>query len=101
MPRQALLKKLDPSGSLTVPELRVALEIYQREHQLLIIQDRPDASLDIKGAPTIYNYFHLHSRQPTWGEPGEVPVGRTCKVCFPNCVCRCTLLFAFLFNLKV
>ncbi len=30
MPRQALLKKLDPSGSLTVPEVRVALEPYQR-----------------------------------------------------------------------
>jgi hypothetical protein len=98
MPRQALLKKLDPSGSLTVPEVRVALEPYQREYECLIIQDRLDASLYIKGALKIYNYFHLLLRQPMWG---QVLFGCTCEVCFPHCVCRCTLLVASLFNPEV
>jgi hypothetical protein len=38
MPRQAVLKKLDPSWSLPVPTVRVLLELYQREYQCLIIQ---------------------------------------------------------------
>ncbi len=39
--------------------VRVLLEPYQREYQRLIIQDRLDANLDIKGALKIYKYFHL------------------------------------------
>jgi hypothetical protein len=81
MPRQALLKILDPSGSFTDPAVRVAPEPYQREYQLLIIQDRLDVSLDIKGALKIYNYFHLITRQPTWE---EVPVGCTCMYASPS-----------------
>jgi hypothetical protein len=100
MPRQALaaalLKKLDTSESLqvTVQEMRIALE----EYECLMIQERPDASLDFKDAIEIYNLFHLLSRQPTWG---QVPFGCICNVCLPHCVCRCTLLFTSLFNPEV
>jgi hypothetical protein len=80
MPRQAPLKKFDPSGSLTVPAVRVALVPYRREYEHLIIQDRLDTSLDFKGSLKIHNYFHLISRQPTWG---EVPLGCTGKVGSP------------------
>ncbi len=99
MPRQALFKNLDPSRSLNIPAMRVLLEPDQREYQRLIIQDRLDASLDIKGALKIYKkYIHPITRQPTWG---KVPLGCSCKVCFPNCVCRGTLLFASLFNAEI
>ncbi len=66
MPRQALLKKSDPTWSLTVPAVRVLLQPYQREYQRLIIQDRLDARLDIKGVLKIYKYFHLIKLQPRW-----------------------------------
>ena len=66
MPRQALLKKLDPIRRVTVPAVRVLLEPYQREYQRLIIQNRLDARLDIKGVLKIYKYFHLIKLQPTW-----------------------------------
>ena len=59
MPRQALIKKLDFSGSLTVPTVLVLLEPYQREYQRLIIQDLLDARLDIRGALKIYKCFQL------------------------------------------
>ncbi len=58
MPRQALLKKMDLVGRLTVPAVRVLLEPYQREYQRLIFQDQLDARLDIKGALKIYKHFH-------------------------------------------
>ena len=46
----------------------------------------------------IYQKFHLISRQPNWG---TIPISCSCKVCFPNCVCEDTILFASLFNPKV
>jgi hypothetical protein len=57
-----------------------------------------DARIDMKGALKLYKYFHLIKRQPTWG---KVTLGCLCKVCFPNCVCRCTLLCASLFNPEI
>jgi hypothetical protein len=72
--------------------MRVALEPYHREYVRLI---RLDASMDIKGALKIFKYFHLLSSQSRWG---VVPGGCTCRVYVPNCVCRCTLHSASLFN---
>jgi hypothetical protein len=70
---------------------------YVVKHQQLVLQDTPAADTDIKRALQIYKYFHQLTRQPTWG---DVPIRCTssCKVCFPNCVCRCTLLFESLFD---
>jgi hypothetical protein len=104
MPRHDFpAQEIGTIGSLTVPEVRVALEPYQREYELLILQERLDASLDIKDALKIYDYFQLLSplqvsRQSTWG---QVQLWCTCNVCFPRCVCRCTLLTASLFNLAI
>jgi hypothetical protein len=100
MPRQPLLKKLDPSGTRNLPvrEMRAKLDPYVRDYLRLIIQNRVAADMDIKGALQIYKSFHKLARQPTWG---DVPPGCTCKVCFPDCVCKCTLLFASLFNLAL
>ncbi len=57
--------KLDPSGILTVLEVRVAVGPYQRKYELLIIQDRLDASLDIKvhlRFTTTSIHFHVSQR---------------------------------------
>ncbi len=86
MPRQALIKKLGPLRTLSVPELRDKMAPYVIKYQNLVPQHRPAADMDIKGALQIYKYFHQLARQPTWG---DVPIRCTCKVCFPNCVCGC------------
>jgi hypothetical protein len=58
IPRQALLKKSDPSGNLPVPEVRAMLEPYVRDYQHPIIQDRVTTSMDIKRELQIYKSFH-------------------------------------------
>ncbi len=50
MPRQALLNKLDPLETLSVPKVCEMLAPYLIEYQQLILQDRPVADMDIKGA---------------------------------------------------
>ena len=54
--------------------------------------------MDVKKALRIYQKFYLLSRQSDWG---KIPVSCSCKVCFSNCVCEDTIMFAALFNPKV
>ena len=99
MPRQWFLEKLDPDGSLTVPELRMILEPHVREYRAVVLRHAPEPpGLTVKKALGIYKKFHFMSRQPEWG---TIPFSCSCKVCFPNCVCQDTILFASLFNPKV
>ncbi len=90
VPRQAQLKKLDPLGTLSVAVVRDKIAPYVIQYQILVVQDRPsaDSDMDIKRELQIYKYFHQLTRQPTWS--GDL-TGCTCKVCFSNCVCRCSL----------
>ncbi len=48
MPRQALLKKLDPSGQPTISKLKETLGLYVREYQRLVVQERVTSYMDIK-----------------------------------------------------
>ncbi len=47
MPRQALLKKLDPLGILSATEVLDMLAPYVIKYQQLVLQDRPTADMDI------------------------------------------------------
>jgi hypothetical protein len=98
VPRQALLKRLDPTGELSVPTLRTQLQPLVRKYERLVIQDRVDADNDLRDALKIYNYFHQLNRAPDWG---AIPLSCTCRVCFGNCVCKHTLLFVSLFKPEV
>ncbi len=95
MPRQALLKRLDPTGELSVPTLCTQLQPLVRQYERLVIQDRVDADTNPREALKVYNYFHQLNRAPDWG---EIPLSCTCRVCFGNCVCKHTLLFVSLFK---
>ena len=102
MPRQWFLTKLDPRGDLSVPELRALLEPHMHAYKDLVLQDIIDPGMNVKKAMNIYKKFHFLSRMPTWG---DVPFSCSCAVCFPNCVCEDTILFAggiaALFDMKV
>ncbi len=87
--RQALLKRLDPTGALSVPTLRTQLQPLVRQYERLVILDRADADTDLRDAQKIYNYFHQLNHAPDWG---EIPLSCTCRFCFGNCVCKHTLL---------
>ena len=46
----------------------------------------------------IYRKFNLITPAPKWG---RIPLAMTCKVCFPNCMCQCTILLASLFDPEI
>ena len=98
MPRQWFLKKLDPDGSLTVPELRMILEQHMLEYKAVVLNGNEPPGMTVKKALNIYKKFYFLSRQPEWG---TIPFSCSYAVCFPNCVCQDTMLFASLFNPKV
>jgi hypothetical protein len=98
MPRQWLLKKLDPDNKLSVDALRAALEDDMIEYKALIVEDWLDPHYDVKDVMRIYRKFNLITPAPKWG---RVPLACTCKVCFPNCMCQCTLLLASLFDPEI
>ena len=98
MPRQWLLKKLDPDNKLTVTQLRAALEDDMIEYKALIVEDWLDPNLDVKDVMRIYRKFNLITPSPKWG---RIPLSCTCKVCYPNCVCQCTILLASLFDPEI
>jgi hypothetical protein len=66
VPRQALLKKLDPTGELSVPTVRTQLQPLVRQYERLVIQDRVDDDTHLRDALKIYNYFHQLNRAPEW-----------------------------------
>ena len=94
MPRQWLLKKLDPSDALTVTELRKTLEPFMLQYKSLVIMDKVQSVLASRRQCALTrcetNCFFAN-------EWGDIPVACTCDVCFPNCVRQCRLLFTSLF----
>ena len=95
MPWKWFLKKFDPEGTLSVPELRHILEEHMLDYKGLVIDDWLDPRLNVKQALRIYRKWSLIASAP---KRGAIPIACTCKVCFPNCVCQCTILLASLFN---
>ena len=98
MPRQWLLKKLDPDNKLSVSDLRAALEDDMLEYKALIVNDWLDPHYDVKDVMHIYRKFNLITPALKWG---RTPLACTCKVCYPNCMCQCTLLLASLFDPEI
>jgi hypothetical protein len=102
VPRQALLKRLDTTGELSVPTVRTHLEPLVRQYYRLVIQvqfqDRVDDGTHLRDALKIYNYFHQLNRAHEWE---EIALSCTCRVCFGNCVSKHTLLFVSLFKQDV
>ena len=98
MPRQWFLNKLDPHGSLTVPQLRMILEPQMLMYKAVVLNGNEPPRMTVKKALNIYKKFHFLSRQPEWV---AIPFSCSFAFCFPNCVCQDTMLFASLFNPKV
>ena len=98
MPRQWLLKKLDPDNKLSVDALRATLEDDMIEYKALIVEDWLDPHYDVKDVMRIYRKFNLITPAPKWG---QIPLACTCKVCYANAVCQCTILLASLFNPEI
>ena len=100
VPRQNLLKKLDPDGTRSVAEMREQLRPMANAYERLVLHDIRAPGLDIREALKIYRNFHLIRYMPAWVE-NDIPLACTCKICVNHCVCDDTLLFAALFKPEV
>ncbi len=98
MPRQALLKRLDPTGELSIPTVHTQLEPLVRQYDRLVIQGRMNDGTHLRDALKIYNYFHQLNHAPEWG---DIALSGTCSVCCGNGVCKHTLLVVSLFKQDV
>ena len=65
MPRQWFLKKLDPKGELSVPELRDLLQPHMLAYRALVLLDNVEPGMTVKKALAIYRKWHVLHRQPT------------------------------------
>jgi hypothetical protein len=92
IPRQHLLKKLDPSGLLNVPQLCEKLRPLVSDFERLVLKDVAQPGLDISRALEIYLNFNLIRFVSEWTE-NEIPVSCSIITCLSNCACSCTLLF--------
>ena len=98
MPRQWLLNKLDPDYKLSVDELRAQLEDDMTEYKALVVEDWLDPNYNVKDVMRIYRRFNMIRPAPKWG---LVPLECTCKVCYANAMCPCTILMASLFKPEI
>jgi hypothetical protein len=98
MPRQWFLNKLDARGELSVPEVRDLLRLHMLEYRALVLHDDVEPGMTVKKALAIYKKWHVLNQQPTWC---AVPFSCSCKVWYPHCICRGTMLLASLFDPKV
>ncbi len=83
VPRQWFLKKLDPKGKFSVPELRDLLRPHMLAYRALVFLDNVEPGMTVKQALAIYRKWHVLNQQPA---RGAVPFSCSCKVCF-TCVC--------------
>ena len=97
MPRLGLLRMLDPDGEhdFNAPQMRLLIKPYAEEFKRVVLQDKIQHGMDVKGALEVYRHFKLLRAAPTWG---PVPLSCTCKTCFGHGVCADSLLFVSLFD---
>jgi hypothetical protein len=65
MPRQAFLRKLDPTGKLPIAKLQAMMATHAAAFRRLVA-DNIDNGEDIKLALKIYSNFHLIQYKPEW-----------------------------------
>jgi hypothetical protein len=90
LPRQHLLKKLDPAGEKTVEEVNGALLSLVHEYLAMVVHDEATPDLGVEHALDVYE-SHLLDRATTWG---KVPVQCTCVHSCRDCICEHGTLFA-------
>ena len=95
MPRQPILKRLDPNNTRSVHDVREDLRIFACKYMSVVMNNKKKASHTIDGVMEIYEMFHLLSRAAKWS---PVPMNCTCCCCNKNCLCGHLLLFGSIFD---
>ncbi len=100
MPRQHVLKALDPNGTATAEELRAKIVPLARIYHAVVLKDQLPADKGVEEALGIYRNFHMLVYTPDWSE-NDIPVACSCKTCHGHCICTRTLLYGAVFEPRV
>lgn len=97
VPRQKLLRQIDPDNSLEVDEVRELLapqlEVFTR---LIMEEDESYRSMSLDELLDVNeSYLVLSARAKTWS---AVALACSCKTCYKFCVCGDTALLGMCFN---
>ena len=67
VPRQHVLRAIDPDGSKTAEQLRDEILLLAKDYQNIVIRRALPDTMDVAEALRIYSYFHWVSPASSWG----------------------------------
>ena len=95
IPRQHVLKAIDPEGSKTAEQMRDEIEQLARDFQKIVIRRALPQKMGIAEALRIYSDFHMVTPAPGWG---DIPFACSCIDSHKNCVCEHAVLIASVYD---
>ena len=98
VPRQHVLRAVDPDGSKTAEQLRDEILPLAKDYQNIVIRRALPDTMDVADALRIYSDFHLVSPAPGWG---DIPLSCSCPDSHKNCVCEHTALLASVYDSEI
>jgi hypothetical protein len=98
IPRQHILKTLDPEHTRPVAELRKALSPMKDEYLDVVIDNEHDPAMELEQVLDVYETFHHLTRDASWG---KIPLPCSCVTCHAHCVCKHGTLFTSIFDPEV
>ena len=95
IPRQHVLKAIDPEGCKTAEQMRDEIEPMARDFQKTVIRRALPYGMGIAEALRIYSDFHMVTPAPGWG---DIPFACSCIDSHKNCVCEHAVLIASVYD---
>jgi hypothetical protein len=98
MPRQHLLKTIDPDGNMPVGEVIARLDPLARQYEQCVINNDYEQVLDLHDSLTVYESFHHLQYVASWG---PVPYSCSCEGSHADAVCEHAALVTAIFDPEV
>jgi hypothetical protein len=95
MPRQHLLKTIDPDGTKSVDEVIAHLDPLARQYEMYVINNDYEQVLDLNDSLTVYESFHYLQYVASWG---QVPYACSCEGSHADAVCEHAALYTAIFD---
>ena len=95
IPRQHVLKRIDPCNSKPIEDVRRELRSLKNEYVNIVVNGNHSAEMGVSEALDLYETFHHLERKDSWG---AVPWSCSCVNSHKHCVCKHGGLITSVFN---
>jgi hypothetical protein len=95
MPRQHVLRRLDPDGDKPVDDVRRQLYDLADKYMSMVMHGVIPPDAEVHSVLDVYENFHMLTRAASWK---PVPVSCTCEHSSKFCICAHTVLFGMVFD---